>query len=119
MGQCCKCFNSRHLSSLRTPFQHSNLPDYDLRGIWKADIIPSNLYYGVNGISQKVFTWVAAQNTTRFVGDIGPLLDNLGSIQGPQTNEYLGYVAFGSETLYAPRNMTFSVNELSLMVNSK
>jgi hypothetical protein len=85
----------------------------------KANITLSNLYYGVNGISQKVFTWVAAQNTTRFVGDIGPLLDNLASVQGPQTNEYLGYVAFGSETLYAPTNMTFSVNELSMMVNSK
>ncbi|KAE9974728.1 hypothetical protein EG328_003685 [Venturia inaequalis] len=78
-----------------------------------------NLYYGVNGIQQKVFTWVAAQNTTRFVGDIGPLLNNLASAQGPQKNEYLGYVAFGSEALYAPKNMTFSVNELSMKLNSK
>jgi hypothetical protein len=76
------------------------------------------LYYGVNGINQKVFTWVAAQNTTRFVGDIGPLLDNLATVQGPQTNEYLGYVAFGSETLYSPSNMTFAVNSMSLTVNT-
>ncbi|TID27752.1 glycoside hydrolase family protein [Venturia nashicola] len=78
-----------------------------------------NLYYGVNGLQQKVFTWVAAQNTTRFVGDIGPLLNNLASEQGPQKTEYLGYVAFGSEALYAPTNMTFSVKELSIKLNSK
>jgi len=76
------------------------------------------LYYGLNGINQKVFTWVAAQNTTSFVGDIGPLLDGLKAQSGPQPNDYLGYVSFGSEALYAPTNMTFSVNELAMSLNS-
>ncbi|QDS67696.1 hypothetical protein FKW77_005447 [Venturia effusa] len=78
-----------------------------------------NLYYGLNGLQQKVFTWLATQNTTRFVGDIGPLLNNLATSQGPQKSEYLGYVAFGTEALYAPTNMTFTVNELSMTLNSK
>jgi hypothetical protein len=60
-----------------------------------------------------VFTWIAEKNMTRFVGDISKLIDTLSTHTGPQSNEYLGYVAFGSETLWAPKNMTFSVPELS------
>ncbi|KKY21461.1 putative xyloglucan-specific endoglucanase [Phaeomoniella chlamydospora] len=74
-----------------------------------------DLYDGENSnTGQKVFTWLAEGNTTDFVGNIGLLLDELSSYGGPTTSDYLGYIAFGSEALYVTKNVTFSVSELSL-----
>lgn len=75
----------------------------------------SNLYSEDNSLGQHTFTWLADQNTTDFTGDIAPLLQGLsGEVDGPTGNDYLGYVAFGSETLHSDRNATFYVPRLEL-----
>ncbi len=62
-----------------------------------------NLYYGVNGLGQTVLTWAATTPVPNFVGDIGFLLQqDMTSFGGPTQNDYLGYVAFGSEALSVP-----------------
>ena len=76
----------------------------------------SNLYYAANSFGQMTYTWLAAQNTTDFTGDIGPLLQDLSNDSGPTSTDYLGYVAFGSETLYSDRNVTFYVPKLEMDV---
>ena len=73
-----------------------------------------DLYFGDNSIGQKVFTWVAQSNTTTMDADIAPLLNELGNHGGPTTSDHLGYVAFGTETLYSVDNVTFSVPKLSM-----
>jgi hypothetical protein len=78
-----------------------------------------DLYAGRNGLGQRVFTWVAAQNTTEFVGDIYPLVDKLADNAGPDDSAYLGYFAFGSEALYSFENVTFSCPRLELDVMLK
>jgi hypothetical protein len=80
----------------------------------------SSLYYDTNGQGQEVFTWIAAQNTTSFSGDISPLITSLSSIaNAPSGQTYLGYYAFGSETFYSVGNVTLSVPKLALEVNGK
>jgi len=79
-----------------------------------------SLYYGTNGVGQNVFTWLAADNTTSFKGDVKQLITQLSTVPGgPTAQTYLGYFAFGSEIFYAGSNMTFSVPKLSLAVNGK
>jgi Glycosyl hydrolase family 12 len=79
----------------------------------------SNLYVGTHN-SQQVFTWVATGNVTSFSGDIAPFVTGLANIaNGPQPTDYLGYYAFGSETLYASDYVTFAVPKLELDVNGK
>lgn len=96
----------------------STLPIGYLEGV--AIIITVNdgtsfdLYYGDNGIGQKVFTWVAQSNTTSMNADINPLLKELANHGGPTVSDHLGYVAFGTEALYSMDNVTFSVPKLSM-----
>jgi hypothetical protein len=59
---------------------------------------------------------VAATATNRFVGDIEPLLTELTAQNGPTSNDYLGYIGFGTEAYSSPTNVTFSVTELSIEV---
>lgn len=61
-------------------------------------------------------TWLASENVTEFSGDIGPLVTDLESYTGPKSSDYLGYVAFGTETLYADQNATFYVPTLKIDV---
>jgi hypothetical protein len=61
-----------------------------------------------------VFTWVAEGNTTEFHGDVQNLVQTLGDFGGPVDTDYLGYVAFGSETLSSAAEMTFSVPSLNI-----
>jgi len=75
-----------------------------------------DLYSGTNGINQQVHTWVADKNATRFNGNIAPLITRLSANGGPKATDHLGYVAFGSEALYSPQNMTFYVPKLQLEV---
>ena len=78
-----------------------------------------NLYYGQNGLGQMVLTWAAATPVTNFVGNIGMLLQqDFTAFNGPSGNDYLGYVAFGSEALSAVSNVTLSVPKLSMQVKS-
>ena len=76
-----------------------------------------DLYYGTNSnTQQKVFTWMAAVNATDFTGDVYPLLSDLATYEGPQGTDHLGYIAFGSEALYATGVVTFQVNSLSFNI---
>ncbi|KAF2405084.1 concanavalin A-like lectin/glucanase [Trichodelitschia bisporula] len=77
-----------------------------------------DLYAGANAFGQKVFTWVADQNTTRFVGEISGLVNKLQANGGPQTTAWLGYIAFGSEAYSAAKNVTFSVTELAVDIQA-
>ena len=72
------------------------------------------LFFGSNSLGQKVFTWVAHGNTTKFDADIYPLLDQLSQFGGPVKTDHLGYVAFGSEALYSLQNVTFAVPDLQM-----
>jgi hypothetical protein len=66
-----------------------------------------------------VFTWIAEGNQTSFTGDLQPLITRLSKIEnGPSPSTYMGYMAFGSETLYASAgNVTFSVQQLTMEIN--
>ncbi|KIX97952.1 uncharacterized protein Z520_06030 [Fonsecaea multimorphosa CBS 102226] len=78
-----------------------------------------SLYSGLNGIGQSVLTWVASNAATGvqdFNADIGPLLQGLTGLGGPTVNDYLGYIAFGSETLDSGSNVTFYNKALSMAV---
>lgn len=75
-----------------------------------------DLYYGDNDLGQRVFTWMAQQNVTAFTGDISPLLQRLSNFSGPDSDAYLGYLAFGSEVLYSFENVTVSVPRLEMDV---
>jgi len=79
-----------------------------------TDHLLSDLYYGSNSLGQKVFTWVAGDNTTTFTGDLAPLVSKLSNNSGPVDDDYLGYVAFGSEALYSFENVTFYVPVLDM-----
>jgi len=78
----------------------------------------SELFTGANQFGQNVLTWLAESNTTRFTGDLTSLLVNLEQYDGPVSSDYLGYVAFGTETLHADSNVTFSVPKLKLDVEA-
>ncbi|EXJ71977.1 uncharacterized protein A1O5_04479 [Cladophialophora psammophila CBS 110553] len=80
-----------------------------------------SLYSGVNGLGQSVLTWVAsnaAGGVQTFNADIGPLLQGLTGLGGPTVNDYLGYIAFGSEALDSASNVTFYNKVLSMDVVS-
>ena len=82
-----------------------------------ANSVPrSNLYSRPNSFGQLAFTWLADQNVTDFTGDIAPLVQGLATYGGPLDTDYMGYVAFGSETFHADRNATFSVPKLEMDV---
>ena len=66
-----------------------------------------------------MYTWVAERNVTKFVGDIAPLISRLSTNGGPTSTDHLGYVAFGSEALYAFNNVTFYVPELQIDLTSQ
>lgn len=73
-----------------------------------------DLYFGTNSnTQQKVFTWMAAANATDFKGDVYPMISDLSNYDGPTGADHLGYIAFGSEALYATGVVTFEVNSLS------
>ncbi|EXJ62902.1 hypothetical protein A1O7_03345 [Cladophialophora yegresii CBS 114405] len=75
-----------------------------------------SLYTGVNGLNQNVLTWVAqdaATGHTNFFADLGPLLQGLTGIGGPTVDDYLGYIAFGSEAYDSGSNVTFYNKHLS------
>ncbi|KAK4937956.1 hypothetical protein LTR10_021521 [Elasticomyces elasticus] len=78
-----------------------------------------SLYFGTNSLSQKVLTWVASGTVQNINADFGPLLQGLTGIGGPATSDYLGYMAFGSETLYSSSNVTFYNPTLSMAVVPK
>lgn len=76
----------------------------------------SDLYTGANSFGQEVLTWLASDNTTTFNGDVGPLIQDLEAYSGPKSTDYLGYVAFGTETLYSDSNATLYVPKLKMDV---
>lgn len=76
----------------------------------------SDLYTGANQFGQQVLTWLANDNVTEFTGNVGPLVRDLEQYTGPKDSDYLGYVAFGTETLYADTNATFYVPTLEIDV---
>ncbi|EXJ80428.1 hypothetical protein A1O1_08573 [Capronia coronata CBS 617.96] len=78
-----------------------------------------SLYFGENGLGQSVLTWVADGTVQNFVADVGPLLQGLTGLGGPTVNDYLGYMAFGSEALSATSNVTFYNPTLNMDVISK
>ena len=104
--RCCCCFCFLHGDLLCSLFPFGK-PTND---------IDSDLYYGDNDLGQRVFTWMAQQNVTAFTGDISPLLQILGNFSGPDSDDYLGYLAFGSEALYSLGNVTLSVPRLEMDV---
>ena len=80
----------------------------------------SSLFYGTNGNGQNVFTWLANGNATEFQGNVAPLVSRLARFPtGPQPAEYIGYMSFGTETLYANDNVTFANDHLEIKVNGK
>lgn len=76
-----------------------------------------NLYAEPNQFGQDTFTWLAAGTTTEFKGDIAPFLEGLSAFKGPGPDDYLGYVAFGTETFWAAQNATFWNPKLDIVVN--
>lgn len=78
-----------------------------------------SLYFGANGQGQSVLTWVATGTVQNFEADIGPLLQGLTGLGGPTVNDYLGYMAFGSEALSASSNVTFYNPSLNMDVVTK
>ncbi|KAL1978348.1 hypothetical protein VTN31DRAFT_1207 [Thermomyces dupontii] len=80
-----------------------------------------NLYTGRNGVGQQVLTWVPASRTERFSGDILPLLSQptgAAAIDFPADTDYLGYIAFGTEAFSSKTNVTFSVPNFALDVQT-
>ncbi|KAJ6028658.1 hypothetical protein N7540_004234 [Penicillium herquei] len=76
-----------------------------------------DLYSGTNGNSQNVLTWIAANTTEEFSGDIYPLITDLYSLSGsnyPSKTDYMGIFQFGTEAFSADTNVTFSVSGLSI-----
>ncbi|KAK6383579.1 uncharacterized protein PV06_01020 [Exophiala oligosperma] len=73
-----------------------------------------DLYFGVNGLQQTVLTWVASGMVQSISADFKPLLEDLTSVGGPSTTDYLGYLAFGSEALWSSQNVTFSNPTLNM-----
>ena len=74
----------------------------------------SDLYTAQNQFGQLTFSWLASENTNSFMGNVGPLIHGLSAYKGPAPGDYLGYVAFGSETFWAPQNATFYVPRLMM-----
>ncbi|KAJ5125955.1 hypothetical protein N7526_008132 [Penicillium atrosanguineum] len=75
------------------------------------------LWAGNNSANQHVFTWIAADTTERFVGDINQLITDLYSLSGylyPSSSDYLGVFSFGTEAFYSDSNVTFWVPKFSI-----
>ncbi|OKL63287.1 hypothetical protein UA08_01863 [Talaromyces atroroseus] len=81
-----------------------------------------DLYYGKNGNDQNVFTWLTAETTSRFTGDLLKLITELTMNNTadyyPSGTDYLGYFSFGSEAYFADDYVTFNVPELSIDIQS-
>ncbi|RMZ89203.1 hypothetical protein DV736_g3568, partial [Chaetothyriales sp. CBS 134916] len=77
-----------------------------------------DLYYGTNEVTdQIVLTWSSASAITDFSADISPLLKkDYSSIGGPTPEDYMGYMALGSEVLNSNVNVTLSVPHLSMNI---
>ncbi|KAJ5724463.1 hypothetical protein N7493_006191 [Penicillium malachiteum] len=77
------------------------------------------LYSGTNSNSQNVLTWIAANTTEEFSGDIYPLITDLYTLSAssssyPSKADYLGIFQFGTEAFSADTNVTFGVTSLSV-----
>ncbi|WYZ43940.1 hypothetical protein EsH8_VII_000376 [Colletotrichum jinshuiense] len=80
-----------------------------------------SLFYGQNGQSQHVLTWMAKESVEHFVGDLAPLITNLTTMNRadfPTTATYLGYMGLGSEALSATDVVTFRVSTLSIEIKA-
>ncbi|KAK2596113.1 hypothetical protein QQS21_006460 [Conoideocrella luteorostrata] len=70
---------------------------------------------------QLVFTWLATQNTNKFNGSLLPLMNAIfakGNATWPQKTDYLGHFAFGQEAYQSSENVTFSVPQLVVDIES-
>jgi len=77
-----------------------------------------NLYFAANGVGQQVFTWVAADNTTTFAGDLSPLIRKLSTLStGQLVWPTWRLLCFRKRNPLRNGNMTFSVQRLDLDVN--
>ncbi|KHN99840.1 Concanavalin A-like lectin/glucanase [Metarhizium album ARSEF 1941] len=79
------------------------------------------LYAGTNAQQQRVLSWVATKPTANFQGNLKPLLDgifDLNNANYPQKTDYLGYVAFGQEAYSSTSNVTFSVTNLAIDIET-
>lgn len=77
----------------------------------------SELYTGTNSAKQNVLSWVAAETTEAFTGDIYPLITDLYTLTGdiyPSNSDYMGIFQFGTEAFSSDKNVTFSVPKLSI-----
>ncbi|GLI80205.1 hypothetical protein PoHVEF18_008556 [Penicillium ochrochloron] len=75
------------------------------------------LYTGTNSAKQNVLSWVAAETTEAFTGDIYPLITDLYTLTGdiyPSNSDYMGIFQFGTEAFSSDKNVTFSVPKLSI-----
>ncbi|KAG6038734.1 hypothetical protein E4U41_003785 [Claviceps citrina] len=81
-----------------------------------------NLYAGDNVVTkQKVLSWVASKPTNQFKGSLQPLIDEIFALQNadyPSKTDYVGYLAFGQEAYSSTANVTFSVPELAIDIES-
>lgn len=80
-----------------------------------------SLYFGVNQQNQTVSSWLASDPVTHFNGDLAPFLMRLttsNTSQHPVMTDYLGYVAFGTETFSCNETTTFYVPHFSVDVEA-
>lgn len=101
--------------------RHCKFALHSLLSIPRTKSYPSNLYTGRNGVGQQVLTWVPASRTERFSGDILPLLSQptgATAVDFPADTDYLGYIAFGTEAFSSKTNVTFSVPNFALDVQT-
>ena len=74
----------------------------------------STLYNGANDNGQHVFSWVADKNMTSFNGDLSPSIEYLWRHGLIRANNYLGILQFGTETLHATSNVTFTASKVDM-----
>ncbi|KAE8383209.1 concanavalin A-like lectin/glucanase domain-containing protein [Aspergillus bertholletiae] len=77
------------------------------------------LYTGQNDLGQEVLTWLAANTTETFDGDILPLITDLFSLGNDidlSESDYLGVLSFGTEAFSSPSNVTFWMPESAIDV---
>lgn len=87
-----------------------------------ADTSLSDLHFDNNENDQGVLTWVAANNTEKFKGDLLPLVTfilDMNNSSFPNSADYLGYVSLGTEALSATKEVTFHVPTLSIDIEGK
>ncbi|KAF7585257.1 hypothetical protein BBP40_011547, partial [Aspergillus hancockii] len=76
-----------------------------------------NLYAGRNGLGQNVLSWLAANTTEKFKGDIYPLISELFSLKGDvhlSKTDYLGHFSLGTEAFSPKSNITLWVPTLDV-----